>query len=299
MNFTQEIKRELVRKIPKERDCQIALLHAAFEMSGGSLIRANEGSALHEIFFTSENEEVAGYFLTIFETLFGRQMTLKEAVRDPKHGRDKLTFSYEEPMPPEVADTIFAGYREGEETDIAYLRGAFLSGGSCTLPREGKKTGYHLEFVFEDEDSAQLFREYFERVQLISNVVVRGEKHVVYLKSREAISDFLGIVGAEGALRTLESVSSAREERNNENRRENCYAGNADKAAIASAAQVVSLGKLERSGRLAALPEPLKAAAEARLGHPELSLSELAELLGVTKSCLNHRLRKLMSLSNE
>ena len=50
---------------------------------------------------------------------------------------------------------------------------------------------------------------------------------------------------------------------------------------------------------LAQLPDKLRKTAALRLEYPELSLSELAETFDppVTKSCLNHRLRKLVELA--
>ena len=50
-----------------------------------------------------------------------------------------------------------------------------------------------------------------------------------------------------------------------------------------------------------ALPEPLKDAALLRIANPEASLADLATLSypPVTKSCLSHRLKKIMSFKPE
>lgn len=285
MNFTQEIKRDLLKRAPEKRCCRAALAEAAIVTSG-----TYSASGFS---FTSESEESAAFLLNLTEAL-GIRMTLTGASFDPKQGRDKLTFS--------CAAEGFSVRGTQNLSDCcaqAYLKGAFLYGGSCTLPHEGTKTGYHLEVVFDRAEDADDFLTLLDRFQIIGNVVRRGENSVVYLKSREAISDFLAAVGADGALGTLEAVSAAREERNAENRVSNCSAGNADRAAIASVGQVVAFLKLKESGRLDGLAAPLREAAEARLNNPEMTLSELAVELGVGKSCLNHRFRKLMELSRE
>ena len=82
------------------------------------------------------------------------------------------------------------------------------------------------------------------------------------------------------------------------NRRVNCDAANLDKAVEAAQEQIEAIHRLEERGMLDELPPKLRATAEVRLAHPELTLSQLAEALDppVTKSCLNHRLRKLMEL---
>ena len=290
MNFTSEIKRDFA-SLPAGARGQDVATFAALITTGGT--RTEQGFE-----FVSENERVAAYFMELCERNFGVRPELKEATFDPKRERDKLTFACVGDKAAEILHEVGAveiGRLKGESA-LSYIRGAFLGGGSCTLPRGGAKTGYHLEFVLPDAKTANAFVRLLDKSGLIARKVIRGETAVVSLKSREAISDFLSVSGAASALRTLEEVSAAREERNQENRVSNCYAGNADKSAIASATQVMVLRKLEQSGGLSALDDTLIQTAHARLEHPELSLTELAQLIGVTKSALNHRMRKLMKI---
>lgn len=285
MNFTQEIKRELIKSVPAGRREKLCLLRGVLDANG------RLGGAGFS--FTSESESTAEYLFSLAEGLFGAQMTLEEAAYDPKHGKDKLTFF----LAGDYVRELTFSFGEGDgEKERAYVKGAFLGGGSCTLPRAGTKTGYHLETEFAAAEAAEGFREALEELQIVSSRVERGDRAVVYIKSREAISDFLSVIGAENALGIFNEVSAAREENNYENRALNCSSGNADRAAIASVEQVRAFSVLEKSGRLRELPAPLAEAARARLDNPALSLSELAETLGVTRSCLNHRLRKLMEI---
>ena len=92
-----------------------------------------------------------------------------------------------------------------------------------------------------------------------------------------------------------------KEMRNTVNRRVNCDAANVDKAGAASREQVEALTRLTDAGIVATLPVKLQEVAVARLLQPELSLSELAETFDppLTKSCLNHRMRKLMELAGK
>lgn len=278
---------------PRKRDNVVAEI-AAFLNTACSV--APHG----EVVFVSENERIAEYFLRLTDAL-NVKMELGDAVCDPKRKRDKLTFycAGEDASKllsaafPKSAMTHFA---EDRGRAVSYLRAAFLGGGSCTLPQGEAKTGYHLEFVFSTAQSAESFSDLLTSLDLLSKLVVRGEKHVVYCKSREIISDFLSTVNAKGALRRLEAVSSEREESNHFNRVSNCYAGNADKSAIASASQIVALRRMQADGLFATLPDALIETAQERMQNPADSLSELAGKLGISKSCLNHRLRKLMAL---
>lgn len=293
MNFTGEIKRDLLAHFPAGKAGAAAAL-AAILSTCGSL----KGDGFEVV---SENEKVAEYFLRLLE-MFGVRPELTSVSQDPKRKRDKLAFS----CGGEDARRIISMTRslrehlsEDEQAALCYLRAAFLGGGSCTLPKDGSSTGYHFECVFSSRVRAEEYCELLSAFELFCKLVPRGEKYVCYVKSREAISDLLSVLGAESALKKLDAVSARREANNNENRIQNCIAGNADKAAIASAAQTLAMSALKEEGRLAALSPELRESAEARLTHPTLSLSELASLLGMSKGGLNHRMRKLMKLYEE
>lgn len=292
-NFTNEIKRDLLAYFPTTRAGALAAIAAMLSTSGA----LTEGGFV----VISENERVAEYFQRLSEAL-GIRPEIREVTRDPKRRRDKIIFF----CGGESALSVLSETRalrphleENRDAALCYLRAAFLGGGSCTLPRDGASTGYHLECVFFTQERAEEFCDLLSGFELFGKLARRGDTFVVYVKSREAISDVLSVLGAKSALKKLDAVSAARARTNNENRIQNCMASNADKAAIASAAQTVALQKLQESGKLQTLPEALRRTATARLEHPTLSLAELASILGVSKGGLNHRMRKLMQIYEE
>ena len=138
-----------------------------------------------------------------------------------------------------------------------------------------------------------------DEFDLFAKWIERKDTYVVYIKSKEGISDFLSVVGAENALKKFTSCLEMRDEANRDNRARNCIAGNADKTAIASVKQILALEKLAKKAPLNQLSEELSSLAKARMKHPEKSLRELAELLNISKSCINHRMRKLMEMAEE
>lgn len=292
--FSTEIKRDLLLRFPKTENAVRAALSALIATSS---TRQTES----EVLFVSENERIAEYFLSLAE----RAQIHTEFVSancDPKRKKDRLVFSclgeeakrlYQYTKP--TAET----YLSEKEAALFYLRAAFLGGGSCTLPHEEAKTGYHLEFNFFSKETAAGMQILLEHFELFAKQMERGERSVVYLKSSEAISDFLFITEARTALKKFEAVSRARERSNRDNRVSNCFAGNADRTVIASAMQVQALQKMERERVLETLPEPLQEAAKARIENPTLSLAELAKELNLSKSCLNHRLRNLMQRAKQ
>jgi len=86
---------------------------------------------------------------------------------------------------------------------------------------------------------------------------------------------------------------------NNTNRRKNCDLGNLNRQVEAVAKQTDAIKKIQATIGLDSLKKDLLETANARLNNPDETLSELAEILGVTKSCLNHRLRKLVAIADE
>lgn len=186
---------------------------------------------------------------------------------------------------------------EKEDIKRAYLRGAFLGGGSISNP---EKT-YHLEFVTHDEEYARDLSRLINSYGLTSKVIQRKSSFVVYLKEGEQIVDILNIIGAHSSLLELENVRILKEMRNNVNRLVNCETANLSKTVNAAVRQVESIKLIEKEIGLRRLPKNLREIAELRLNYPDESLKELGEMLSppVGKSGVNHRLRRIEKIAAE
>ena len=124
---------------------------------------------------------------------------------------------------------------------------------------------------------------------------------VIYFKQSEKIEDFLTCIGAPIASMQVMNAKLERDLRGKVNRRVNCDAANLDKAVEAAMVQVEAIRRLDAVGTLITLPDKLREAAALRLAHPEDTLAQLAERCDppITKSALNHRLRKLIELGKK
>ncbi|MBQ8284448.1 MAG: DNA-binding protein WhiA [Clostridia bacterium] len=312
MSFTSEIKKEIVnRKLWKGKgNAEKKAALSAFIRTSGT-IGFKDG--IPTFFLVSETENVAEFFMRIFYETFGVELSVTHATMDRLSGRDKLLLQCPtanaknvlielgllKKTSLEFKSGISASLIKDDACKIAYMQGAFLGGGSCTLPHETGKTGYHLEIVFLEEKPAKDFCVKLAQLELIVKLVKRKETYVVYIKSKELISDFLSVIGAENALEKLSKVVEKRDRANQSNRTQNCMAGNADKAAKAAVKQVMAIQTLQKSGVIEGLNDELKALANLRLDNPAMSLQELADALKVSKSCLNHRMRKLMETAEK
>jgi DNA-binding protein WhiA len=180
----------------------------------------------------------------------------------------------------------------------AFLRGAFLAGGSVTDP--GK--GYHLEIA---TTHAAVARETYilmhEILGFYPKLTARGGAQVLYIKQSDLISDFLVFLGAHVASMGIMEAKLEKEMNNKINRRCNCDDANISKVVEAAQEQLAAIRTLKELGMLENLPGKLLQAATAREQNPESSLTELAAMMEppITKPAMNHRLKKLVALAKE
>ena len=196
-----------------------------------------------------------------------------------------------------LVNHINLGVLEEDCCKAAFLRGAFLAGGSITDPSKR----CHLELVTDHKNVAGETVSLLLEMGFSPRVTTRAGHQVIYFKQSEAAEDFFTTIGASGAAMELMSAKVEKEMRNAINRQINCDSANADKTVSAAQAQLDRIRELEREIGLENLPPDLAETALLRIANPAMSLSDLAQLADppVTKSCINHRMRKLMHLTPE
>ncbi len=177
---------------------------------------------------------------------------------------------------------------QGEELSM-FLAGVFLSCGTVTDPTRG----YHLELLPPDEERCDLLFEVLSLTGYPPKSSLRRGQTVLYYKESEPIEDLLAMMGAVKCSLELMEMKIYRDLRNRANRATNCETANIDKMVRSAGRQLSEIETLRRRGLLETLPPELIAVAKLREEHPDASLSELAELSGVSRSGINHRLRRL------
>ncbi|BAS27141.1 sporulation protein [Limnochorda pilosa] len=197
-------------------------------------------------------------------------------------------------LPPE-GDLDRAGH--GTDCPWAYLRGIFLARGSVNRPGRA----YHLELVCESAAVHRRVGRLLEGTGLRAGTAARRGMLLHYLKGVDQVVAFLQGIGADRAVLELESSRALKGMRNQVNRMVNAETANLEKSVAASLRQAEAIRRLQRSGRLAGLPDPLRAVARARLRHPDLSLRELGLALRppVPKSTVEYRMNRLMRLAGQ
>lgn len=297
MSFSFDTKNELCR-LPVQKLC------CARAEAYGILLYCHTFSAT-EVRIITENPNFAArlpkLFQRAFDIRFDRQPETVEA-------GGKLVFQISER---EKLDHIInlLGYEPRQNLALhinfamveedccraSFLRGCFFAGGSVTDPLKR----YHLELTSSHLQASRELGVLLRESGYPPKSVSRNGSFVTYFKQSEQIEDFLTLIGAPVAAMKLMSAKLEKDLRNDVNRRLNCDSANLDKAVVAAQSQGEAIRKLQAAGRLMELPDKLQQTAALRLEYPELTLSELAEEFDppVTKSCLNHRLRKLVELA--
>lgn len=309
MSFSNETKNELARIIPPKECCQLAELGAIVRSDG--VIQLNSGGRI-SLNLSTENPAIARKTFFLLRKIFA----IQPEVMVRKNSRLKKNNTYLVRVPPGLeTKNILAQlgmmdkshhFHNGIKASLvkrkccaqAYLRGAFLGGGSINDPA-GKD--YHLEFITDNEEYSQALISFLSRYKLKAGLSQRKEKMVIYLKEADQIIEVLNIIGAHNALLNFENVRVFKGMKNKVNRLVNCETANLEKTVDAAVRQVENIRLIEATKGLDNLPESLQELAELRLAYPEASLKELGEMLipRVGKSGINHRMRKIEQIAEK
>lgn len=301
MSFTVTVKEELMASQLADRH----LLSALIKLSG-SLGLTAQGLTLS---MTTENAKLARYLYGVLEDLY---QVKPESFHHQKTNLKKnrvysvqLTSQVEEVLADlQLADAFF-GFERGiapqvladDEAGRSYLRGAFLATGTIRDPESGK---YQLEIHSVYQDHAEDLAALLQKFMLDAKVIAHKNGAMTYLQKAEDIMDFLIVIGAMAAKESFEEVKVLRETRNDLNRATNAETANIARTISASMKTINNIIKIMETVGLDSLPEELQQVAHLRVAHPDYSIQELADKLqpAITKSGVNHRLRKLNKLAD-
>lgn len=305
MSYASEVKKELTGITVHEKNARAELM--ALIRMNGSIGLANHAMILN---VQTESPAIARRIYSLIKQLYKvesdilvrKKMKLKKnntyVVRLRHHAQEILGdlaildgFQIKERVPLDLlTDDLMIR---------SYLRGAFLAGGSVNNPETSR---YHLEIYSLYEEHNEMIAEMINRYDLNARTTNRRSGYIVYLKEAEKIANFLQLIGATTSMLEFENIRIVRDMRNSVNRLVNCENANMDKVANAANRQVENIMLIEATVGLSSLPEKLRAIAETRLAYQEVSLKELGTLVPggpISKSGVNHRLRKLNAYADE
>jgi len=298
MSFSGQAKSELCRAAMNRKCCVLAEAY-------GVLLFCNSFSN-REVKIVTESSEFVERLGLLFRKAF--RVTFDGVHRAAAGGKHTLTVTAEDKLraifnaygydPAEtLAHHINFAVLEEEHCRAAFLRGAFLAGGSVTDPARS----YHLELATSHYYVSRELTALLHETGFSPKETTRKSNYLTYFKQSEYIEDFLTAVGAPVAAMEIMNAKVEKHLRGSVNRRVNCDAANLDKAVDAAQDQMEAIRRLEERGMLQSLPDKLKEVVDLRAAHPEYTLAQLAELCQppITKSAMSHRLKKLVELAEK
>ncbi len=303
-SFATEVKNELARLNYEDSCCRTAELAALLRMGATMTFGLRHTFGLN---FTSKNAAVARKTLMLLKSEGGDIHTEITVSRSRQLNKNN-NYTVKVIPAPNVAQLLQRlGFLHDDSLNmdsdmgllrksccrIAYLRGAFQGGGSVNKP----ESAYHLELVTGSFGLGNLLYRLLKRMGFPVGFVDRKADYIVYLKEGDAVIDFLAMIKADKAVEAFEIARNVKEVRAQVNRLVNCETANLQKAVDAAGRQIAAIRLLKAQGLLEKLPKKIKKTAQLRLENPDITLTELAAMLGVSKSGISHRLRKIQELA--
>lgn len=291
MSFSQDVKNELLKIEYEKSCCEKAMLY-------GICIFGKSFSGFG-VSMQSENEELA----RLYRKLIKKYCNVDCEVKRSPGGRN-YSVSIENSAD---CDKILGAFGHGdkgslkinhsnfdcEECRNAFVAGAFLSCGTVSTPQKD----YHLEFTVPYLNLSKSLVTLLGEIELSPKTSNRKGYNIVYFKGSEAIEDCLYLMGASSAMFEMMNVEIVKDFRNKANRTANCEAANIEKTVKASFAHIKAIEKIESTKGLDYLKNDLKEMAVLRRDNPELSLAELSKLSGMSRSGVNHRLKRIVEIA--
>ncbi len=298
MSFASDIKNELCAKGTGSKCCMRAEL-AAFILFSARF----EGSMK----ILTENPSVAKRIFSLLKAVYNVNPSVNVTNRSVSESNSMYYVNLEEgDLDGILSDLcitrkdsgerefrIYNGMIKNECCEKAFVRGAFLACGSMTDPVKD----YHMEFVTHRRRLSGDFEVLLKKFGLAPGIVMRKSNYVVYFKAADSIADVLTIMGAVNSLMDFENTQIEKDFKNKINRMVNCETANLQKTADAAAKQLSAIKKIKEAGKWDSLSPQLSELAEYRLCEPEASLSAICTHFGVSKSGINHRFRKIISIA--
>ncbi len=307
MSFSTDVKTEL-SSLKHLECCNKAELSAMFHI-GGSIELSSEGLCL---LFQTTNLAVVRKMIGLTKSLFEADLTLISKKQAKLNKRDQYTVRVAgktDVLLNELSlmnsDGLFfqdvdSSLVESECCRKAYLRGAFLAGGSINNP---DTSAYHLEIQTFSEKQATIIARIANTFELKAKTAKNKRGYIVYIKEAEKISDFLRVTGATNSLFTYEDNRIKRDFKNSINRVINCDIANEKKALVAAEKQLKDITIIEKHMK-SGISKSMQEAIFLRKTYPEATLVELSYASKehfdeqLSKSALNHRFRAIHDLAN-
>lgn len=305
MSFSDQVRNEIIREENTDNNCHLAELAAIVKVEG-SLQIANNKIGLKMV---SQKAVIARQLYKLLKEKYNFRTEIRVG---KKSSFDKGNY-YIINIPPQkgikdllieigLIDKNFSfnhniknEFLEKQKCRKAYLKGVFLATGMLADPN----SEYHMEFFVKYEDYAEELKKIFKKININIKMRKRKDNYSLYLKKVEDIIKVLNLIGAKSTQLKIENTRVLKEVKNKVNRKVNLETANLSRTAIAAQKQLENIEFINRTIGLEKVSSSLQEIAELRRENPYASLKELGEMIGISKSGVNHRLRRIKKIAED
>ncbi len=308
MNFGKMIKDEIVTK-PEKTNVNKRSFIAGYLRGNASVFSDENGTGLILSFYKEELRDLIFSYVNslykidknVFKKIKSRgykTITYSVYYENCKSLIEDLDFYKIDGENIEINHNFYEGIVTDENTLKSFVKGLFISCGNCYVP-DDKVQSYHLELVFYHSMPASRTMELLSKYSINAKITRRKGSYLLYIKSAEEIKNFIAFLGASVSVLKLTDIMIEREIVNDSNRRANCDLGNVSRQVEATEKVIIAINSIKESGKFKDLKKELQETCNLRVKYKDDTYQELSDKLNISKSCLNHRLRKIVSISKE
>ena len=305
MSFSDQVRNEIIREDDVKDSCHLAELAAIIKVEGSLQIENNKMG----LKMVSQKAVVARELYKLLQEKYNFRTEIRVG---KKSSFDKGNY-YIINIPPQTGiknllieigliDNNFSfnhdikkDFLEDKNCQQSYLKGLFLATGMLADPN----SEYHLEFFVKYKDYAETLKKLFNKIDVDIKMRKRNNNYSLYLKKAEDIIKILNLIGAKNTQLKIENTRILKEVKNKVNRKVNLETANLSRKAIAAQKQLENIEFINQTLGLSQLSTSLQEIAELRRENPYASLKELGKMIGISKSGVNHRLRRIKKIAED
>lgn len=306
MVFSTELKNELARVEIVDVFDSVSEL-SAFIRTNGTVVISNFSFNLR---FETTNNAIIRRIFKLFKFLYDydgkiiiskisnlrRNNVYKMIIEDAKVSEKFLSDVYFSDFDSLfLKDDLYERVVVGKSFAKEFLRGVFLGSGSVSNPDKN----YHLEFTLNSTELSDFVIKCLKIFKIKAKSIEKKGQIIVYVKDSEMISDFLSLIGAVNTLFKFEDIRMIKEIKNKANRVTNCETANFEKTMNTAFSQIDAIKLVYEKYGKSNLDKSLLELCELRIKNPSYSLQQLADILKISKSGVNHRFKKIMEMSKK
>jgi|JTFP01.1.fsa_nt_gb hypothetical protein len=292
MSYTHLVKDEIFHDPPKHKK--------EMEMEIYSILKLKNSIYNDKIELKTENIGIAKKIYTYFKQNKNLKIFIKYSTSKSfgEHRVYTIYIPYQKDFIKVKTELLHLEKEKLLRDDICftgYLRGVFLASGYIKSPDKE----YSMDFFIENEESAKKLHELLIAKNKRAFFTTKRNKYLVYLRNSEDIMDILVTMRAMKSFFEYEEITVVKDLKNKTIRSMNWELANETKTLSTAQKQMRIIRYIEKKEGLDILSDVLKEIAKVRIENPEASLVEIADIIGITKSGVRNRFRRIEAVYNE